>query len=565
MPIEEMFTSLPTVTNSTLDDIICAVQGFTGPTNLGLSTQQTLQQIYNLFQSNIILFNAGNPNGVVAGTTFTLLWDTVDLILWVCTTTGTSSTSVWTRADINSGYATTVTAASTTTLTVQSPYWQFFTGTTTQTVVMPVVSTLATGITWSIVNNSTGIVTVQSSGFNTIIVLAPGELSLLTCILTTGTSAASWNASVTSAGGGVASITGTANEVIASSPTGAVNLSLPQAIATTSTPTFGALTLSSPLTIPNGGTSVVSVTTTPTVTSFAGWDANKNLSANNFIPAFTTTVSSATPIVLTVASTELQYITGSTAQTVTMPVTSTLVAGMSWTIVNLSSATTTVNSSGANAIISLPAGSQAVVTCILNSGTTAASWSDDFSLNVAGVASITGTANEVIASSPTGAVNLSLPQAIAITSNVEFGSVAFSSTNGIIGTTTNNNASAGSVGEFITAANTTGTGMTSGVTTNITSISLTAGDWDVEGQVTYLPSIGASMLIGGSATTSSTLPGTNLYTSMSVSLSAAVQSMPIAYQRYSLSATTTIFLVSQASFSSGSCTGFGSIYGRRVR
>jgi hypothetical protein len=97
MAIEEMFTELPTVSNSTLNDIICAVQGYVSPSSLGLSTQQTLQQVYNLFQSNVILFNAGNPNGVVAGTTYQLLWDTVDLILWVCTTSGTATTAVWTE------------------------------------------------------------------------------------------------------------------------------------------------------------------------------------------------------------------------------------------------------------------------------------------------------------------------------------------------------------------------------------------------------------------------------------------------------------------------------------
>ena len=97
MAIEEMFTSLPTVSNATMSDIICAVQGYTSPSNLGLSVQESLQQVYNLFQSNIILSYPGNPNGFVAGTTYQLLWDTVDLILWVCTTSGTASTAVWTE------------------------------------------------------------------------------------------------------------------------------------------------------------------------------------------------------------------------------------------------------------------------------------------------------------------------------------------------------------------------------------------------------------------------------------------------------------------------------------
>lgn len=95
MAIEEMFTSLPAVSSAQMSDIICAVQGYVSPTNLGLSVQESLQQVYNLFQSNVILVNAGNPNGVLAGTTYQLCWDTVEAILWVCTTSGTSSTAVW--------------------------------------------------------------------------------------------------------------------------------------------------------------------------------------------------------------------------------------------------------------------------------------------------------------------------------------------------------------------------------------------------------------------------------------------------------------------------------------
>ena len=58
-----------------------------------------------------------------------------------------------------------------------------------------------------------------------------------------------------------------------------------------------------------------------------------------------------------------------------MPVVSTLTQlGQYWEIVNNSTLATTVNSSGANLIVSLPANSYAYVTCILLTGTTAASW-----------------------------------------------------------------------------------------------------------------------------------------------------------------------------------------------
>lgn len=115
----EMITSLPSVTSANMSDIIYAVQGYVSPSNLGLSVQETLQQVYNLFQANIILFNAGNPNGVVAGTTYQFCWDTVDNTLWICTTSGTALTAVWTPIS-NEGW--TNVATSTQTCSVNGKY-----------------------------------------------------------------------------------------------------------------------------------------------------------------------------------------------------------------------------------------------------------------------------------------------------------------------------------------------------------------------------------------------------------------------------------------------------------
>ena len=95
--------------------------------------------------------------------------------------------------NIKLGYATTATAAGTTTLTSASNNQQFFTGSTTQTVVLPVTSTLALGLGYLIVNNSTGVLTVQSSGANTITLVPAGASVRFTCILITGTTAASWS------------------------------------------------------------------------------------------------------------------------------------------------------------------------------------------------------------------------------------------------------------------------------------------------------------------------------------------------------------------------------------
>ena len=108
---------------------------------------------------------------------------------------GTSPTiSLPTINRINNGFTTTATAAGTTTLTSASTYLQFFTGTSTQTVQLPDVTTLAQGTQFYIRNLSTSNITITSSGGNTVRVLGPNTRCIVTCILTTGTTAASWSA-----------------------------------------------------------------------------------------------------------------------------------------------------------------------------------------------------------------------------------------------------------------------------------------------------------------------------------------------------------------------------------
>ena len=58
---------------------------------------------------------------------------------------------------------------------------------------MPVTSTLALGLSYLIVNNSTGVLTVQSSGANTITLIPANASVRFTCILITGTTTASWS------------------------------------------------------------------------------------------------------------------------------------------------------------------------------------------------------------------------------------------------------------------------------------------------------------------------------------------------------------------------------------
>ena len=127
-------------------------------------------------------------------------------------------TTAWTSLGYASGgssYATTATAAGTTTLTSTSAYAQFFTGSTTQTVVLPVASTMTLGQTFYINNNSSGALTVNSSGSNLVTTIPANTTVMVTCILASGTTAASWDADYT----GATTITGTGSLVLGTAPT----------------------------------------------------------------------------------------------------------------------------------------------------------------------------------------------------------------------------------------------------------------------------------------------------------------------------------------------------------
>lgn len=130
--------------------------------------------------------------------------------------------------------------------------------------------------------------------------------------------------------------------------------------------------------VAGGGTGVTSVTTAPAATAFAGWDANKNLSANSFIGGYRTVATAAGTTTLVVGDAQQQYFTGSTTQTVVMPVTSTLVLGQTYVIVNNSSGVVTVQSSGTNTIQAMAASTILRLTVIDTAVTTAAGWYKEY-------------------------------------------------------------------------------------------------------------------------------------------------------------------------------------------
>jgi hypothetical protein len=167
------------------------------------------------------LADVATGNALISGGVSTApTWGKIDLTTTISGTLpvangGTGATTANAALTNLTTFTTTATAAGTTVLTNTSTYFQYFTGTLTQTITLPVTSTLATGWTFHIVNNSTGNLTVNSSGGNLLITGLPGTTVMCTCIGTTLTTAADWEAGYTD----FSTAQGTGSVVLATSPT----------------------------------------------------------------------------------------------------------------------------------------------------------------------------------------------------------------------------------------------------------------------------------------------------------------------------------------------------------
>ncbi len=279
----------------------------------------------------------------------------------------------------------------------------------TATAGLPLISGSSTSPTWGTLNGSGNIVATTSPALITpaLGTVASGVIStctstsmvMITPILGTPTS------------GNISNCTSTSMVMVTpvlGTPTSG-NLSNCTALSLTTG-------VSGTLPVGSGGTNVTSVTIAPAATAFAGWDANKNLSANSFIGGYRTTATGAGTTTLVVGDAQQQYFTGSTTQTCVLPVTSTLVLGQQYRIVNLSSGVVTVQSSGTNSVQAMAANTDLLVTVVSTSLTTAAAWDAIYSLANAGVLSITGTANQITASASTGNITLSVPNKFLVDS-----------------------------------------------------------------------------------------------------------------------------------------------------
>jgi hypothetical protein len=143
------------------------------------------------------------------------------------------------------------------------------------------------------------------------------------------------------------------------------------------------------------------------------------------------------------------------------------------------------------------------------------------------------------------------------------------------GTVTNDNATAGNVGEFKSANLGSGSALALGsnTVTSVLALALTAGDWDVWGQAIFhvASTTVVTLLVGGINSTSSVQPtstsGALTQMGLGAGLTGIADTMINAGPtRFSLSTTGTAFLMGTLTFSgSTTASAYGVLQARRVR
>jgi hypothetical protein len=309
--------------------------------------------------------------------------------------------------------------------------------------------------------------------------------------------------------------------------------STPTTVATTATPTF---TTVNTVTVPTTVDTLVARNTTDTLT-------NKTLTSPTLTsPVFSTVVNTGTLTLPTSTDTLVGRATTDTLtnKTLTSPTLTTPVLG-------------TPSSGTLTSCTGLP-----VSTGISGLGTGIAT---ALGTNVNGSGAISLTTSPTFVTPTLGAATAT--------------SLAFSpTTGGLIGTTAADSASAGTVGEYIESVIASGsaTSLTTSTSKSITSITLTAGDWDVTGSVSFV----------GTSTTSYTFIQSSLSTTNNTNditngraatqdISAVVPGagtdyiLPIQTCRFNVSGSTTVYLIGTATFTASTCTAYGMIRARRIR
>lgn len=256
----------------------------------------------------------------------------------------------------------------------------------------------------------------------------------------------------------------------------------------------------------------------------------------------------------------------------TLATTSQIPTGAALTEVNDTNVTLTLGGSPNTALVnaaSITAGWSGQL-ATTRGGTNLASFTSNgvfYASSSSVMAQVTPANNSVLVTNGSGVPSLSTTLPSFTTGTITFSPT----TGGLVGTTAADNAAAGNVGQFISSVIASGSAvsLTNNTAANVTSISLTAGDWDVWGNVSFLPN-GSSVTgscFGWTNTTSATAPDLSLYASINDAASTSITAFSVPQLRYNVSTTTTVYLSVLCGFTGvgAAVTACGGIYARRRR
>jgi hypothetical protein len=277
--------------------------------------------IANNAASTLTISGAYGTTLTVSGTTSLTLPTSGTLATLAGSETLTNKTLTFPSIDNTKlGYSTTATAAGTTTLSSTSNNQQFFTGSTTQTVNLPDTSTLVAGVSYTIVNQSSGVVTVKTTaGTNTVFAVPASTQATFTCISTASNAAASWYYNAGASAGSTSIITlgtvttGTWNATAITVPYGGTGATSQTAYAvlcggTTSTGAFQSIAsvgASGTVLTSNGAGALPTFQAAGSSGATVADDTSTN--ANTFYPVLSANTTSGALTTVKVSTTKLYY------------------------------------------------------------------------------------------------------------------------------------------------------------------------------------------------------------------------------------------------------------------